>query len=242
MEMKLFGVFLVLLFVLVGCDAVDVEKSEIRTGNSPLFLFHIVDPLSDTNYTITSSMFEAEENISVFFPNIDIYDNELQEKINGLILYEVYQMLSIFPEREELTLDIEYEIKFSSDRLLSIVYTGIGFVQGSTRPIHLFYALNINMETGEKIVLSDVIIVDERFIELLLSDNAIHLTPYLELKQFVREIISDEAFLYRFQSTAGPMFYFTNDSLGISIDGLGGAAGDHAELEIRYEALISHLE
>ena len=213
MQIKLFCVLLVLMFVLIGCG---------------------------TNYTITSNMFEAEKSVSVFFPTIEIYDIELQEKINGLIWYEMNQMLSIFPEWGELTLDIEYEIKFSSDRLLSIVYTGMGFVQGSTRPMHLLYTLNINMETGEKIVLSDVVIIDERFIELLLSDSTIHLTHCLELKQFVREIISDEAFLHRIRSTAGPMFYVTNDSLVISIDGLGGAAGDHAELEIRYEAIIGY--
>jgi len=254
MRKKLSGILLILIFVLAGCrdindmETINSESSlqcvnfEINTNNPLLLLPLTTGHTNDDNYTITSSLFEAEKNVSISFPNIEIYGSELQEKINNLIWNEVQQMLNIFPEWNELTLDVQYEIKFSSDSLLSIVYTGVGFVKGSARPTHLFYALNINMETGEKIILDDVVIIDEKFIELLLSDNATHLNSCLELKQFVKEIISEEAFLLRLRSTANSMFYFTSDSLGISIDGLGGAAGDHAELEVRYEALTSHLQ
>ena len=251
MQKILLVVLVAIIFVLVGCESIDAAKlethsqysnAEVFTDNPLLFLSFITETLNGTNYTITSSLFEAEKDMRISFPEVGNLDGELQEKVNRLIWGEVHQMLSIFPEREDLTLDITYEIKFSSDRLLSIAYTGMGFVQGSTRPTHLFYTLNINMETGEKIVLNDVVRINEMFVALLLSDSTIHLNPYPELKQFVRGIIAEDTFLYRLQSADNPMFYFTGDSLGISISGLGGAAGDHTELEIQYKAIFSHLK
>jgi len=235
MRKKLIVMFLTLIFALTGCELISLE---VAVEDPLSFLAFITEPSNDTTFTVTSRLFEAEKNVNVFFPEVKTPDQGHQEKVNSLIWSEMHRMLSIFPERENLTLDVNYEIKFSSNRLLSIVYTGIGFVQGSTRPVHLFYTLNINMETGEKIVLCNVISIDDRFVALLLSDNATHLNPHPELKQFVREIISGENFLYRFWDVGNSGFYFTNDSLGISIDGLGGAAGDHAELEIRYETLF----
>jgi len=258
MRKKLISVFFILVFIIVGCEFIDVQESgnndsgpsfpyintEIIESNTLSFLAFITDVSDDTDYimyTVSPRLFDTEKNVRVLFPNIEMQDIELQEKINHLIWDELLIMLGIFPEREELTLDVNYEIKFYSSRLLSIIYTGVGFVQGAARPTHLFYTLNINMQTGEKIALSDVVNIDERFIELMLSENTTHLNPNNELKQFVVEIISRETFVDRLQSSHNTMFYFTGESLGISIGGLGGAAGDHTEIEIRYRALLKYF-
>jgi len=252
MRKKFRCILFVLFFVLAGCESIDIHNNgdidceslfqhlnpETTAGSTQSFLAFITEFQNDaicTIHTITPSLFEDEYNVRVIFPKVEMPDKELQEKINILIWDEILLMLSIFPEREELTLDVDYEIKFNSNRLLSIVYTGVGFVQGAARPTHLFYTLNVNIETGEKIVFSDIVSVDDKFIELMLSDNIVHLNPDPELKQFVRGIISQETFSNRLQDAYNPMFYFTDDSLGISIGSLGGAAGDHAELEIQYE-------
>ena len=253
MKNKLLGIFLVLMFALTGCKyasaqnlgAIIAHEVYLQSeGDEPticdkalLLVFLTEVPNGEAYYTITSTLFEAER-VNVHFPKIKMDNQDQQEKVNTLIMDEKLRILDIFPDRENLTLDVNYEIKFSSNRLLSIAYTGIGFVQGATRPTHFFYTLNINIETGEKIVLSDIVSVDEEFITILLSDDTTHLNTNEELGQFVREIILEERFLHMIQNAENIGFYFTAYSLGISIDGLGGAAGDHAELEIRYEALF----
>ena len=165
----------------------------------------------------------------------------VDDTISFLIYDELHKMLSVFPEWDALTLEINYEIMFSSDRLLSIVYRGLGYVQGAARPVNLFSALNVNMETAERIVLSDVININEQFIDLLLSECTVHLNPHPELRDFVREVISMERFLLRLQNMDSVEVYFTFDSMGISIGGLGGAAGDHTELEVRYDIIKNKL-
>ncbi|MCL2201775.1 MAG: hypothetical protein FWB75_07395 [Oscillospiraceae bacterium] len=255
MQKKLLGIFSVLLIVLVGCGSADVQEhsdqyicgetyflapaSSDNFIENSLILTLVEGAPQNAMFTITSQLFEAKENVNIRFPKIETSNQELQEAINTLILADVPEMLSDFPDWQELTLDVNYTIKFYNDSLLSIVYTGIGFLQGSARPAHLFYALNINLDTGKKIALSDVVNIDELFVAALLSESTTHINPNPELKQFVREIISEENFLHRLKESGDSNFYFTSNSLGISIGGLGGAAGDHAELEINLRYLIA---
>jgi len=238
-----YGLLLVLAILLIGCEPStslsgdDTEHDTMNTINPTSFLLSITEIQSTTTYTITSSIFE-ENYVRISYPYIEMLNVKMQEKINSLIWQEIYGLFSWHSEWEEpVTLDIDYEIKFSSDRLLSMIFSGIGHVPGAPRPFWIFHTLNINVVNGEKIMLSDVINIDAYLIELLLSESIVYLNPDPSIKEAVREIISANDFLYHWiYSTDQIIFYFTHDSLGISIT-LPHVLGGYAILEINYDKL-----
>ncbi|MCL2610817.1 MAG: hypothetical protein FWE02_03965 [Defluviitaleaceae bacterium] len=233
----------------VGCiqysTNFDLQKNEYnknvdKTYNETPLL--ITDFINSANYKIIPRIFEYE-NIKITYPQIIMANEEKQNIINMIIWKEMNNMLLYFPERDELTLEITYEIKVMSDRLLSIIYTGVGFVQGAAGPLIIFFTTNINIITGERIVLSDVLNINDEFIELLKSDYILYSILNLDLRKFIKEIISRENFSIRLKNADNSKYigtiykseiftYFTNNGLGISIGGLGRGAGSHVELEI----------
>jgi len=260
MQKNMLGILLILILSLTGCgltasqysenssleDALQYENGDIIIDSQYEFLAFITDFSDVATYTIISRLFE-EKNVEVSFPEVEMLNEERQVKINNLILSEERKMLRDFLEwGDDLTLDIDYEIKANSNRLLSIVYIGLGFVQGAARPFWVFHTININVETGEKILLSDVVNVNERFIELLKSENAVFINPD-QREPVIDGFISTDRFLQRLQNAdnsefigtaykSGIFTYFTNDSLGISISVLH-VLGGYARLEINYDFL-----
>jgi len=212
------------------CPVSDVSDSMFS------YFIYITNFQNDFTYELMTKIFE-ENDIRIVYPIIKMEDTELQIKINNLLMDRVYELISwTFDLDESIGLEIYYEVKASSDRLISIVFRGIGFVQGTARPFHLFQTLNINITTGNEIMLNEIINIDEQLINLMLSEQATYLNPNPELIALISEIIAEEHFLCWFQEVGNAVFYFTDNNLGISISGLGGAAGDHAEIEISYDA------
>lgn len=253
-------ILLIVTILLSGCSSVAMlinqeTESDINENNSHSFLSFITDFQHNPNYLIASEIFE-ESNIRISFPQVEMVDTEKQEQINNLLWWRIYNYFNWVSEMDEpVFIDIDYEIKVSSSRLLSVVYRGVVIVGGAgitevvSRPRWIFRTSNINIETGEEIRLSDVLNIDERLIELLQSDYVVFpnhedaINMYHEQKYFVREVIARDYFLqWWIENVDNIEFYFTEDSLGISIDGLGGAAGDHVEIEISYETILNMLK
>jgi len=214
-----------------------IDGDEHKTANClyPFSLF-IANPQNDAAYTLSSSIFE-ECGIWVSYPQIEMDDAEKQAKINNLLEYRMNKIIGWRLELEgQLSLEMSYEIKIASDRLLSVAFSGLGFVQGAARPFHIYQAINVNVLTGEEIILSDVINIDERLIELLLSDNAVFLDSNSYVQDYLKEIISRDSFLYRLQAEESTHFYLTKDSLGLIIDVLH-VLGGFAVIEVMYDYL-----
>ena len=260
MRQKILGLILAVIFMSTGCKAITIQNNEDITLEGTLthinymyiedqraFLEYVIDTRGEVVYAIKSRIFK-ENDVRISFPEVEIADAEMQKKINNLIWEDVQILISWVPSDWEntITLDVDYKIMLSTNRMLSIVYTGLYFAQGTPGPTSIFFTTNVNITTGERVMLNDVVNVDESAIELLQSENAIFLIP--EQREFViSQFISNEGFLYRLQNAnsaeVGEIFvYFTSDSLGISIGGLGRGGGSHAEIEISYKTLLKHHE
>ena len=255
MKIILIGILFISILLLVGCDAIvqdnegivlesfSIYENNLNIENPSTFLMFITDIRKEATYTIKSRIFE-QNNIRITFPEVEIDSDEMQTKINSLIWEDVQILINWLPDDwdYDIALDVDYRIALSTDRMLSIVYTGLYFAQGTPGPSSIFFTTNVNILTGERVVLNSVICIDESFITLLKSDNANFLIP--EQRDFViSQFISNDKFQNRLQSADNKEIseifsYFTHDSLGISIGGIGRGGGSHAEIEISYEVLL----
>jgi len=134
--------------------------------------------------------------------------------------------------------------------LLSIQYSGLGFVEGVAHPNHLFYTTNIDIAKGIKVRMKDVININEKFLDKLLNGEFIVPEDTVADKSAILTTLkrwSKSELLQQFDNSdsldemgtdnqSDIFIYFTKDSLGISIP-VSHAEGDHAEFEIKYGGL-----
>ncbi|RBW68432.1 hypothetical protein [Bacillus taeanensis] len=202
----------------------------------------------DMEYELTKKIYK-ENNITISYPQIsNLADEAKQTEINDLLFIEAYKVMNFYPETEGLELEIDYTISFQNPYFLSAQYSGMGFVEGTAHPSHMFYTTNIDVTNAKRIKLIDVVIPSEAFVELFKSDafravNPDHEGMAKELKEYVTASDFENADSLDDIGTekhSEAFSYFTENALGISI-GVSHAAGGYAAFEINYNDLPSDL-
>jgi hypothetical protein len=205
--------------------------------------------LTNNPYEMTKANY-TENDIKINYPQISkSSDQQKQEIINALVKNESLKVLNYYlPEVQGLTLEINYEITSQSTSLLSIQYTGVGYMNGAATPNNHYYTTNIDFETGNILRLKDMINIDENFIENL-KKNAISIKPEhngllnsiptSELRNMLTN--ADSLNNIGTENQADTFSYFTSDSLGISIP-VSHAEGDHAEFEITFQTIAQNIK
>lgn len=231
----------------------DAEKPDTKPGVKPA---EQPDNNSSPNnpsptsnpYEITKATY-TKNNIKINYPQLTKSSDQHKEKtINRLVKNEAIKVLNYYlPEVQDLTLEINYEIKSKSPSLLSIQYTGVGYMNGAAHPNNHYYTTNIDIETGTILKLKDMINIDENFVGNLKQNaksmkpehqgnlNSIHPSDLLNMltKADSLDNIGTE-------NHSDTFSYITSDSLGISIP-VSHAEGDHAEFEITYQAIAQNI-
>lgn len=199
-------------------------------------------------YEITKANY-TENDIKITYPQITKSNDQQKEGIiNALIKHETMKVLNYYlPEIQDLTLEINYEIKSKSASLLSIQYTGVGYMNGAARPNNHFYTTTIDFEMGNRLKLTDMVNIDENFIENL-KHNAkpikpehqgiLNSIPTSDLLNMLTN--ADSLDNIGTENQSDTFSYFTSDSLGINIP-VSHAEGDHAEFEISYQAIAQNI-
>ena len=191
-----------------------------------------------TSKTADTSVHPRDDDINIkhpTFPEHGIDINKIIEREANLAL-NWYDLSPLYPD-DKLSIKIEYEIKMETVDLLSIVFYGTGFVSGSAHPNELFYTLNLNPVTGEKIRLVDKVKVDDLFLRNLRQQAKATLDDRL-YGAFVLNYGTDEqlrAYLLTadtldkgIENQSNVFSYFTTTSVGISLP-----IGDfHVEIEM----------
>lgn len=199
-------------------------------------------------YEITKANY-TDHDIKINYPQITKSSDQQKEGIiNALIKHETLKVLNYYlPEIQDLTLEINFEIKSKSASLLSIQYTGVGYMNGASRPNNHFYTTTIDFEMGNSLRLTDMVNIDKNFVETL-KKNANPVKP--EHQGILNSIATNE--LLNMLTNADSLdnigtenqsdtfSYFTSDSLGISIP-VSHAEGDHAEFEISYQTIAQNI-
>jgi hypothetical protein len=231
----------------------DAEKPDTKPGVKPA---EQPDNNSSPNnpspssnpYEITKATY-TENNIKINYPQLTKSSDQQKEKtINQILKKEAIKVLNYYlPEVQDLTLEINYEIKSKSPSLLSIQYTGVGYMNGAAHPNNHYYTTNIDIETGTILQLKDMINIDENFVDNLKQNaksmkpehhgilNSIHPSDLLNMLTNADSLDNIGT-----ENQSDTFSYFTSDSLGISIP-VSHAKGDHAEFEITYQAIAQNI-
>lgn len=195
-------------------------------------------------YRVVDSKF-VNEDVEVKYPQIEgLCDAVVQNAINNLLAER-----SLAPHKETIDglegdesyeADGTYDVKFISDKVLSIAFSSYNNITPSAHPYIMFSTVNIDMKTGKELMLTDLVQqVDYEFVEALKK---------AEYKGEVGEDFIDEIREMAFgwyedddnliNALTGKVayaqigVYFTGNALGISMP-VAHVAGDHAEFEIK---------
>lgn len=211
-----------------------------------------IDPgyeLSRVVYT----RYDDSMDCSIDYPGVSgLSDEAVQKKTNDTIREEALKVLKYYEDYESdshVEISINYHIARKTPALLSIEYFGTGVIAGAPYPHNLYYTTNIDMRTGEKIRLADIVEISDSFVNKFLGGGfkAVNDFQAAALEQIDVWTIKDHfADADRTDSIGTPehscvFSYFTTDSLGISIP-VAHAIGDHAEFEIRYGDLKDDMK
>lgn len=138
----------------------------------------------------------TDADISIFYPILSGNNS-----INRLIRQEAISGLGrIYPNTDgNLSGKINYTISTQTKNLLSISYQGDIMAAGAAYPSSVNYTTNIDLRTGKKIVLADVIQINDEFVQMLM-DHAKQ-TMGKELVQYLEEQIGIQGLKTRLLST-----------------------------------------
>ena len=190
-----------------------------------------------------------DKDIKINYPQItNLNDSDKQKMVNDLIKNEALKVLNYYPMVDSgLSLEINYEIKRKSANLLSIQYSGVGYVKDAAHPNNIFYSTNINMDKGIRLRLKDIVKIDKNFIGKFKEASKALKSDY----NGILDELSNEDLIKKFseadsldnigtENQSDTFSYLTNDSLGISVS-VPHALGDHAEFEIKYKDIKDHM-
>lgn len=220
---------------------------------------NVMDNRHPVSYKIITDTYienDARNNISINYPQIIIQDdNDRQLKINELLKMEALQYATTpRDDNRHFTLTLNYKITWWSERLLSVQYNGIGYVQDEPHPNAYFYTTNINISSGSKLRLRDIVNIDEDFVTKYRDEKlkSIRTSRIDGRKVFVTNFgiesntLGDTMELFKkadllYPKSWGVYFYFTPESLGISAS-VSHAAGNHVEFEIDYKDIADNAK
>jgi len=215
---------LLLIFLISGCESQkDVTEDNISDKEA---------------YEITKENY-TDNNIIINYPQIsDLYDNEKQIRINEMIKSQALEVLENYKDGiSDLNLEMGYEIKYQGKDILSIQYIGLSATQGAAYPINEYNTSNIDLEKEQILLLSDVVTINETLVEKFNAGKyvAYNTSLNLETEGALNDALHnfDSDGLIEILNQKNTKFYFTNDSLVVSIE-VPHVLGDHLEMEIKY--------
>jgi len=151
--------------------------------------------------------------INIDYPQFPEYSAE----INALIKEAAYRALDSYDlEPEEcLILDIGYEVKWKTDKLISIVFEGMGAVPPRSRPDRFLYSLNIFAETGEMVTLADMELTDTALDAMYdAAEETLDPETYELFKRDYIDCVYEDGYGFLDELIAADA-YFTPDTIGV---------------------------
>jgi len=215
--------------------AVKVKNNEITEINGVVSGYSIVR----TNYVKNS------KDIEISFPQIKgLQDKTKQSKINKIIKDN-----ALVDCQEDIALydwyDLDYAITWSSNRVLSIIFTGNYYSKSAPHPNNSCYTVNIDINTGNRIFLPDFINADNDFVKLFIN-KAQFFNDYagIDLTEDELSLLKEDKFnilnlKYNFDKDAE--FYFTSTGIVFAID-TDHAIGDFSLFSLKFSELSNYIK
>lgn len=204
------------------------------------------------SYEVVSKTYE-KNNVKINYPQIkNLTDSEKLNSINKNLKEEALSILDRYTKDDtnlnNVTLEVNYEVKLKNDKYLSIAYEGYSNVEGAAYPTSVFYTTNMDMEKGSRIRLSDYANINDILIKLKDPHNINVLSKEKDLVELQRNVIvnMDNAELLTILEDAdfykangkmempeiGAYSYMEDNNIVISLP-VNHAIGDHAEFSVQ---------
>lgn len=231
-----------LICILVSCLGVR-ETASINPDTSA----STATSNEQVSYSIETAVI-SKGRIHIEYPQITgLNDKEKEDLINVLIKDDIWQksVQSTVDYYEsdgcesgvidEITLDLKYQVAMSSDKLLSVFYTGEGMLDGGMHGTSEIYTITVNLENAKKLQLSDFTVVDSELVRKIKQSKDI-------TNEAVKEGMSKYGLIgeindrddqeiiegLRLEDNLGfYTFYVTPDALVVSVP-VSHASGDYA--------------
>lgn len=202
---------------------------------------------ASSEYKLIKEQYRDRE-VTISYPRIvGLKDDKTQLLVNNSILTDALHILKEYSaqEQQDLSVSLEYEIKWQSQEFLSIAYSGDRYVKGTLYPTRVFFTTNINLRNGSKLKLNDIVKVDETLANRIRKGNMFAITPDLTLEMlhlstncFLQALLSAD--LSPKQNTASVYSYFTSNGIGVSM-GVIHAMGDYVRFEVNYQDIVDNV-
>ncbi len=195
----------------------------------------------------------SKNNVKINYPELkNSNDNEKLKSINRYLKEGALKVLDDYVKDDSnlkaVNLNVNYDVKFKNEKYISIVYKGEVNVEGAAYPSSIFYTINVDLESGNIIRLSDYSNVDDILNELKDPKNIKVIAENDELaaaqKEFILNIGNDKlismlknADFHKVNGKIenpkeGVYSYLHKDSVVISLQ-VNHAIGDHAEFTLK---------
>lgn len=235
-------IFLCFFISACACESIKVRQTGASAANSSNNL------LNKAPYGIVRHTY-SKKNITINYPQIiKLGDNRRQKKINRIIKEESLKIIDLYKdsiEGNDINIDVNYTVGLMNPHMLSIQYSGYSNIKNTAHPNNLFYTTNVNINTGNKIRLKDIVNINESFVKRFRNgeyrdwESGPNAERRAAVMEYLRSISDKDLIRYFYEADdlglknpSNTFSYLTKDSLGISM-GVPHVLGEHAELEIK---------
>jgi len=250
--MKLFLLLFICCSLILnfGCDNIDEPKISKES------FYEKEETTSDSNDSILTQYYLIEStDKNIISLEIPMFCNENKEIKQFVCQYLEEKIFEICGEEFDYTesnvdvteteyssyfIDLNHHIVYKTKSFVSIVFDGFLNKKHTAHPTNLYFTLNINLDSGNRVLLKDIYPVNNELYEVFneYAYNKLESTADEKwLESFdVSLLYNKEDFLDGLESEKYYCIYYTKDSLGISFP-VVHAMGDHMEIEIPYSQL-----
>ena len=211
--MKRIVFFIVICLLLTGIYSYPIGKLEKDTNAN----YKIVE------FVYTENNETLNQLINIKYPQIvGVGDSDIERSINNQLKAAALSVLNEFTTLEDMNINVTYSLDNSS-RVLSVHFIRKSFHSAQAYPLVRIIALSFEIDSGKRIMLKDVINIDENFGEIFfckfkLQENYESLDDKDVINRYVSKIISIEKFnLCGEDLNSDCQSYVTDGALFISI-------------------------
>lgn len=189
-----------------------------------------------------------DANISIEYLQIDgLLDTEKQQRINQILYERVLDFQGAYECNPDDLYDLSGLMEYDVDAeytaygsILSVRYSLSFWHTIAAHPSTYLYTMVIDVRTGEALILSDLLILNDAFEEMF-NEDKIALTRVVEVPTEIYENFYAElhdSIIAGYSSKSG--FYLTTNTIGFVFD-VPHAVGDYWTFEIAYDDISDFL-
>lgn len=216
MKRKVLSVLILICILCVGCKV--ESKETVTKSNEHKETKSALDEENNNVKLLPKTYLFNEDNMNykIKYPQLEDNRYEINEKITEFAMktveefgYEKPLFNKEYGFYEERIIEEDYEIMLQSKDVLSVVIKGYYNVKGTAHPSHTARALNIDLNTGKEIKISEEYNINEEFVDTLL--------------QRAKEQVDANVFEYINEMSKGNILEYcrTTDTMFITKDDVG---------------------